>query len=62
MTRQELEQLAHNLSLLSPSHVEDFYRKAYGACSLDCGRVPPARAVQELVTAWKLLRKWKRAG
>jgi hypothetical protein len=59
MTQEDLEELNDRLSLLSPSHVEDFYREAYERCSLGCGSIPFPRAVQELVTAWKLLWKWK---
>ena len=61
LDRKQLAELYRNLSMLSPSHVESFYREAYSRCSLGCG-VPPAKAVQELVTAWRLLRKWRRRG
>ncbi len=59
LDRKQLAELYRNLSMLSPGHVGNFYHEAYSRCSLGCG-VPPARAVQEPVTAWKLLRKWKR--
>lgn len=56
MTKDELERLRHQLAHLSDYHVEEFYRKAWESCRPGNG-VPAARAVQELVTAWKLLRK-----
>jgi hypothetical protein len=63
MNSEELSEMKRRLSMLSQQHVEDFYRKVtYGQCSIDCGSVPKARAIQELVTAWKLLRQWKRGG
>ena len=45
-----------DLSLLTPSHVLEFYRDAYRECALE--RKPCARAIQQLVAAWKILRGW----
>jgi hypothetical protein len=59
LTREQLKQLTHRLSLLSASHVEDFYIRAHRECCLHGGALPKSRAVQELVQAWKLLRKWR---
>lgn len=59
LSEKELEALSRSWSLLSKFSVQEIYRKAHVACSSDYGQVPPARAIQELVTAWKLLRKWK---
>jgi len=42
--------------MLSAPSVEDFYRNAHKDCSLE--RKPGPKAMQSLVTAWKLLRKW----
>jgi hypothetical protein len=39
--------------MLSPKHVRD---------GLDGGDVPNVQAIQELVTAFKLLWKWRRRG
>ncbi len=59
--REALEQIMHNLSLLSEHGVREFYQRAYRECAIINGRTfPPARAVQELVQAWKQLRKWRR--
>lgn len=57
LSRAELDELHRNLSLLSPSSVIDFYRRAHTDCALE--RKPGAKAIQQLVTAWKILRRWK---
>jgi len=59
-TPEELKEIAHNLALLSVRGVRDFYERAYRECRISDRDFPPARAVQELVQAWKLLRKWRR--
>ena len=57
-TLAQLEQIAHNLSLLSEHGVRDFYDRAYRECRIiNSQTFPPARAIQELVQAWKQLRK-----
>jgi hypothetical protein len=48
------------LAHLSPSSVRDFYERAYQRCRISDKDFPAARAIQELVQAWKLLRKWRR--
>lgn len=60
MTDEELVDLRRSLSMVSPYHVVQAYRDAYEKCRMDGDRLPSARAVQELVTAWKLLWKWRR--
>jgi len=42
---------------MSITGLQDFYRAAYYRCRLETATVPPARAIQELVQAWKALRK-----
>jgi hypothetical protein len=60
-THAELEQIAHNLSLLSEDGVREFYERAYRECRIiNRHTFPPPRAMQELVQAWKQLRKWRR--
>lgn len=59
-TRDELKEIAHNLALLSVQGVREFYERAYRECRISGRDFPPARAVQELVQAWKQLRKWKK--
>jgi len=56
LTESELAELRRNLSLLSRQSVEDFYREAHRDCTLE--RKPQPKALQRLVTAWKILRKW----
>jgi hypothetical protein len=60
LTEKELEELQRRLALLSPSHVEDFYRESHRECCLHDKRFPAARSVQQLVQAWKQLRKWRK--
>src|SRR5215469_16247815 len=55
-TQPELDELRNNLAKLSGPSVEDFYRTAYRECAVE--RKPGAKAIQRLVTAWKILRKW----
>ena len=47
--------------MLSPTHVRDSYRKAWEQCKLE-GDTPNVQAIQELVTAFRLLWKWRRKG
>jgi hypothetical protein len=55
-SRPELDELRNNLAKLSGQSVMDFYRDSHRACALE--RKPSAKAIQRLVTAWKLLKKW----
>jgi hypothetical protein len=58
LTREQLKQLERNLSLLSPYLVKEKYRQAADRCRfLD---LPTPRVVQELVTAWKVLWRWRK--
>jgi hypothetical protein len=59
LSREDLADLQRRLDQMSVTGVEDFYRTCYLACRLDGDRVPSARSVQELVQAWKQIRKWK---
>ena len=56
LTRDEVDELRRNLSLLSTPSVLNFYRDAHKECAPE--RKPTARAIQQLVTAWKILRSW----
>jgi hypothetical protein len=60
LSREDLEALGNSLVHLSPSSVRDFYERAYQRCRMSDRDFPSARAIQELVQAWKLLRKWRR--
>lgn len=58
LTREQLKQLERNLSLLSPHIVKEKYRQAADRCRfLD---LPTPRVMQELVTAWKVLWRWRK--
>jgi hypothetical protein len=59
LSANDLKELQRRLSLLSPSHVEDFYCEAHRECCLNDKTFPVARAIQQLVQAWKRLRKWR---
>jgi hypothetical protein len=60
-SREDLKEIARNLSVLSESDVREFYQRAYRECAIINSRTfPRARAMQELVQAWKQLRKWRR--
>lgn len=56
LTRVQIAELRRNLSLLSVSGVLNFYRAALQEYAPE--RKPNARAIQQLVTAWKILRIW----
>ena len=62
LSREELREFSRRLSMLSISGVEGTYRAAHADCRLEDKRLPPAAAIQQLVTAWKVLRKTRRAG
>ena len=59
MSREDLKALGDSLAHLSPSSVRDFYERAYQQCRISDRDFPTARALQKLVQAWKLLRKWR---
>jgi hypothetical protein len=60
-TRQELKEMANSLAHLSESTIREMYQRAYRECAIINSHTFPApRAIQELVTAWKQLRKWRR--
>jgi hypothetical protein len=60
LSQEELHQLSESLAHLSMSGVRDFYQRAYRECRVVNREIPSARAMQELVQAWKQLRKWRR--
>ena len=59
LSLEDLARLKHRISMYSTSSLRDFYNDAYARCALCTNKVPDAAAIQELVTAWKLLRKTK---
>jgi hypothetical protein len=59
LTRKDLEELERRLSMMSTTAVQDFYQYTHSACRIFPGHFPSARAIQELVQAWKQMRKWR---
>ena len=57
LSREELGEFVRRLSMLSVDGVEGTYRTAHAECRYDGKRPPPAAAVQQLVAAWKVLRR-----
>jgi len=60
LTRQQLAEFTRRLSMLSVDGVEGTYHTAYAECRYDGRTPPPAAAVQQLVAAWKVLRRFYR--
>jgi hypothetical protein len=58
MTPDELAAFRLRLSRMSPTALLDAYYAAWTRCKMERdGKPPPARFIQELVQAWKALRK-----
>jgi len=60
LTDAQVAELRRRLSMLHHTSVEQVYRDAYARCAPIGARMPKASAIQELVTAWKLLRSWEK--
>ena len=58
LSLEDLARLKHRISMYSTSSLR-VHNDAYARCALCTNKVPDAAAIQELVTAWKLLRKTK---
>jgi len=58
LTRKDLAELQQRLSMMSTTAVQDFYQYAHSACRIFPGHFSSARSIQELVQAWKQMRKW----
>lgn len=59
LTAEELKALQQNLARLSEDSVRREYDQAWEECRMRGERLPPAKAVQRLVQAWKQLWKWR---
>jgi hypothetical protein len=57
MTKEEVDKLRHGLALLAPSSMEAEYRTSLG--QLVSTDLPTPRMIQEFVTIWKLLWRYK---
>jgi hypothetical protein len=61
LSREELTDYSRRLSMLSVSGVEGVYQTAHRDCAYIGKVLPPAAAIQQLVCAWRVLRKIHRA-
>ena len=59
LSRKDLAELQRRLAMMSQMAVEDFYQSAHMVCRIGPGHFPTARAIQDLVQAWKQMRKWR---
>jgi hypothetical protein len=59
LSKDDLAELHRKLSQMSVTGLQDFYRTAYYRWRLEREQIPQARAIQELVQAWKQMRKWR---
>jgi hypothetical protein len=60
LSAEDLKQLQENLARLSESGVRELYLRAHRECALIGGHFPDPVSIQQLVQAWKQLRKWRR--
>ena len=57
LSKDELDELLKKLAAMSLTGLHDFYFAAHYRCRLEEGKIPNARAIQELVQAWKVMRR-----
>ena len=58
---EDLKEITRNLAVLSEPAVREVYQRACRESAIiNSCTCPSARPMQELVTAWKLLRRWRR--
>jgi len=57
LNSEELATLRAELAAMKEHELKAFYRGAYHRCELHEFRIPSPRSIQELVQAWKELRK-----
>ena len=60
MTKEQLADFTRRLSMLSDSGVEGIYQTAYQECRYDGKELPEPAVVQQLVAAWRVLRRFRR--
>ena len=60
LTNEDVAQLRKHLASVDPLRVIRAYQDAYQRCRIQGELLPKASAIQELVTAWKVLRDRKR--
>jgi hypothetical protein len=59
LSAEEIKQLRHRISHLSPDGVRQLYDRAFEDCRLVYSRIPSPRKMQTLVQLWKQLWKWR---
>ena len=59
LSREQLQQLRKNLSLMQPGIVREFFEKSYRDCRPLYNQIPTPKQIQVFVQAWKQLRKWR---
>ena len=57
LSKDELDELQKKLAAMSLTGLHDYYFAAHYRCRLEEGKIPRARAIQELVQAWKAMRR-----
>lgn len=61
LTREDLQEMARRMAMLSEHSLREIYQRAHRDCAIiNSQTFPAARSIQELVQAWKQLRKWRR--
>jgi hypothetical protein len=61
MSNEQLSEFERKLTMLRDSGVEGIYQSAHEQCRYDGRHLPQPSAVQQLVAAWRVLRKFGRA-
>jgi hypothetical protein len=56
LSAEQLAELRHKLAVMPQHELATFYRATHNACRYDM-KLPSPRMIQELVQAWKQLRK-----
>jgi hypothetical protein len=57
LSRDDLDKLRQRLATMSVTGLHDFYFAAHFRCRLEGARIPAALDIQELVQAWKAIRR-----
>jgi hypothetical protein len=60
LSKEDLIQIRQRLARMAMGELRQWYQSAYDLCRLEEGRTPKAAFIQQLVQAWKELRR--RAG
>jgi hypothetical protein len=60
MTPEQVKDFQRKIAMLSPYTLESHYREHLGRCKLRPGFMPSPRMIQEFVSIWKQLWKWKK--